>query len=486
VAKVRYRAPAGIDAGDVRVFFRMFNVAATGLEFNGTIYPRQGDGANAAPLLGLAGGEIVSIPFFAEAREADMRNQVDVTNRRTIMGAGAPEATAYFGCWIDFNQTTPRFPLNPTHNGSGGPFGGTLLSVQQLVRNTHACVVAEIHYPLDPIPNGATPGSHDNLSQRNLVVVESDNPGTAATHTVQSTFEIKPSAIPIAVPQAFGHLLQAHGIAAVAELRAARPRLEADELMIRWNDLPRDSRVTLYMPDVDAREVVAAAASRNGPHILSAHDEDTIICRVGDVGYVPVPGPRALNIPGLISVELPPTVTKGQVFTVTIHQVSGLPRKIIGSFQITIPVRTAAEILPRETRKLSVLRYIGQSIPADNRWYEIWQRLLDQIGDRVGGLGGDPDKVHPSPTGEGRPGHEVPPEPGEDKLDAVTGKISHILYDCFGQFEGFVLETCDGEHTFRIRQRGIEKVVLKACRDHLQVTVWFQESKVKRIAINCC
>jgi hypothetical protein len=541
VAKVRYRAPVGIDAGDMRVFFRLFNVAVTGLEFNGVLYAREGNGANAAPLLGLAGAEIASIPFFAEARQADMRTQVDATNRRTIAGAGAVEVTAYFGCWLDFNQTTPRFPLNPPHNGSGGAFGGSLLSTQQLVRNDHCCLVAEIHYPLDPIPNGATPGSHDNLSQRNLVVVESDNPGTTATHTVQSTFEIKPSAIPLIVPQAFGYLPQAAAIpaapavaapaaamaalpaaaarpparrrAAVAEPPAAvaeppvavaqppaplgakafavavppkRPRLEADELMFRWNNLPRDSRVTLYMPDVDTRLIIAAAAARNGPPILKARDSDTILCRIGDVCYVPVPGPRALNIPGLISIELPPTVTKGQLFTVTVHQVSGWPRRIIGTFQIAIPVHMAAEILPRETRRLSVLRYIGLTIPAGNRWYKIWQRFVGQVGDRVRDLGGDPDNVHPSPTGEGRP--DVPPKPDDDKPDFVTGMISRILYDCFGHVDGFVLRTCDGEHAFKTCEPGIEEVVFKACRDNLQVTIWFGEGKmkIKRIAIDCC
>ncbi len=521
VAKVRYRAPAGIDAGDVRVFFRIFNVAVTGLEFNGALYAREGNGANAAPLLGLAGGEIASIPFFAEARQADMRTQIDAINRRTIAGAGAVEVTAYFGCWLDFNQTAPRFPPLPPHNGNGGAFGGTLLSVQQLIRNDHCCLVAEIHYPLDPIPNGATPGSHDNLSQRNLVIVESDNPGSTATHTVQSTFEIKPSAIPLVVPQAFGAIPQAPAVAAgpaalaiapaalpaavaalpgavagrppgmgvlpaaVAELPGRR-RVEADELMIRWHNLPRDSRVFLYMPDVDTRQIVAAAAARNGPPILKARDDDTILCRVGDVSYVPVPGPRALNIPGLISIELPPTVTRGQMFTVTVHQVAGWPRKIIGTFQITIPVHTAAEILPRETRRLSVLRHIGQSIPVGNRWYKIWQRLLGQVGDRVRDLGGDPDEVHPSPTGEGRPGDEAPPKPEEEKFDVTTGEISRIQYDCLGHFEGFVLKTCVDEHQFEACERGIEEVVLKACRDHLRVTIWFVAERVKRIAISCC
>jgi hypothetical protein len=266
-----------------------------------------------------------------------------------------------------------------------------------------------------------------------------------------------------------------------------RPRLEPDELMFRWNNLPRESRVTLYVPDVDARQIVAAAASRNGPHVLTADDADTIICRVGDVSYVPVPGPRALNIPGLISIELPPTVTKGQVFTVTVHQVSGLPRKIIGSFQVTIPVHTAAAILPRETRKLSVLRYIGQSIPASNRWFKIWQRLLAEIGDRVSGLGGDPDKVQPSPTGDAGRGDGIPPEPGEEKPGAATGEISRILYDCLGHFEGFVVDTCEGEHRFKACHKGIEEVVLNACRGHLRITVWFgRDRNVKRISIDCC
>ena len=39
----------------------------------------------------------------------------------------------------------------------------------------------------------------------------------------------------------------------------------------------------------------------------------------------------------------------------------------LGAFQVTIPVREDAEILPSEIRKLSVLRYVQQSIPASSR-----------------------------------------------------------------------------------------------------------------------
>lgn len=80
---------------------------------------------------------------------------------------------------------------------------------------------------------------------------------------------------------------------------------------------------------------------------------------------------------------------------------------------------------------------------------------------------------------------QLPPKPA-DELDAMTGDISRILYDCFGRFEGFVLKTCAGEHAFRACEPGIEKVVFNACRENLRVTSWFRKDKVKRIAINCC
>jgi hypothetical protein len=125
-------------------------------------------------------------------------------------------------------------------------------------------------WPPDPIPNDATPGSHDNLAQRNLLIVELANPGSAATHTVQSTFELKPSQVALQVPQAFG---------AGPDPEPAKSRRESDELLIRWNDLPRSSRALLYLPDVDAHEIVATAGARNGPPVLFARDNATLLCR---------------------------------------------------------------------------------------------------------------------------------------------------------------------------------------------------------------
>ena len=102
---------------------------------------------------------------------------------------------------------------------------------------------------------------------------------------------------------------------------------------------------------------------------------------------------------GLMSVTLPPGVRTGQVYRLSVEQYSGITRKTLGAFQITIPVRTDQEMLPTEIRKLSVLRYIQQTIPTSSRWYSIFERYLDQIAARVRGLGGDPNTVKPSPDG---------------------------------------------------------------------------------------
>ncbi len=44
------RAPAGIEANDARVFFRLFRTVATGFEYQAATYPRIGDGTTAVPM----------------------------------------------------------------------------------------------------------------------------------------------------------------------------------------------------------------------------------------------------------------------------------------------------------------------------------------------------------------------------------------------------------------------------------------------------
>ena len=94
---------------------------------------------------------------------------------------------SFFGAYLDINQSTNRFPN--TFTGDGG-FSGTLYSIRNLLLGNHQCMVVEVVYSGDPTVNGATPGTSDNLSQRNLLIVQTANPGNEITRTVQHLFDI--------------------------------------------------------------------------------------------------------------------------------------------------------------------------------------------------------------------------------------------------------------------------------------------------------
>jgi hypothetical protein len=367
-------------------------------------------------LLGFQSGEISNIPFFATQRvntsATSMEMQTDAPNVKTLTENDGNEFIAYFGCWLDINQTDLHFPIS---NQGDGPFGGgvTRRSIQQLIRGVHQCLVAEVHFDPDGDGNGLiraneTPGGSDKLSQRNLAIVESDNPGGPETHTIQHTFEIKASRF---VPM----LAQAENQSDRAKLLSSS-RFGPDELMIHWDSLPRTSQLTLYIPSITADEILELATLlRLSPHALEKVDEHTIRCLPGDISYVPIPA-REGNIPGLLSIRLPDDVVKGQEFNVLVQQFEGRSRAIIGSFRIKIPVKVAADILALFTRQLSVLRHIALSIPANNRWYPIFTRYVAHTGEKVRGLGGNPDAVEPSPNGDGKtPADGGVPMPGNNK-----------------------------------------------------------------------
>jgi hypothetical protein len=394
IAQVRYVAQ-NLPAADVRVFFRLFTTAATGLDYNsGSTYRRFEGGGNAIPLLGFQGGEVVSVPCFAAARvnttAVSMNQQTDPVNVQTISPGGANEVHKYFGCWLDFNQDDKVIPI--LANSGDGPYVGTnVQSVHDAIRGLHQCLVAEVFFAGDPIPAGATPASNDNLSQRNLAIVESDNPGGPESHTVAHTFELKPSA------------LAAAGFERVAIAASQQRAMPPDELMLRWYNLPEDTDITLFLPQVSASSLLTQIGRTYEAKRLELVDEQTLRCLAGDVTYIPIPALQGPNLAGLMTLILPDTVKQKQMFRVVAHQISGFRqfRRVIGSFQLTIPVSTAANLLEAEIRTLSVLRDIAKGIKPSNRWHPVFARYLDQVGGRVRGFGGDPDRVRASIDGDG-------------------------------------------------------------------------------------
>ena len=196
------------------------------------------------PLLGVDGDEIATIPFFAAARvdtsSVSMDTQTDAPNRRTIKpdSLGA-ETDAYFGCWLDINQPGElRFPDrmvggNPA-NIPGGPFTGmgALLSIQQLVRSTHQCLIAEISY---------SPGSgHDWQRSVGLGQARAAKPHPRARPEPRDAVLAQGAADdrdpPTPVPLAPG----------------SRP----DELMIEWGAIPAGTSADLDLPAASAAEIL--------------------------------------------------------------------------------------------------------------------------------------------------------------------------------------------------------------------------------------
>ena len=308
ICRVHYRAELN-PAPDVRVFFRLFPAMTTSTDFQpSTTYRSGGQPGSKIPLLGIVGGEVVTIPFFAEPRRPATDNlnlQQDPHNIDTLkISAGGNETFSYYGCWLDINQPNDkRFPIQPVP-ANGGPFSGPapLQSIADLIRGTHQCLVAEINFVPDPISAGATTSSSDKLAQRNLSIDHSDNPGPPDTHRVQHTFTIR------------------------ATTANPLPKQGPDELMIDWGATPRGTVGTLYLPGVSASEVMRLADRLYTRNALKVIEPNSVRMEVtGGVTYVPVPPGGIGDLAGLLSLDLPSTVRRGQTFRVVLHQVIDAP-----------------------------------------------------------------------------------------------------------------------------------------------------------------
>ncbi len=504
IAKVRYRAAAQ-DASGVRVFFRMFNAMNSDMSYDTRTgsavqnYRRSSNGS--APLLGIntffsgAGSQIVSIPFFADPRvdtsTASMATQIDPWNTRTIVHAAPTESVEYFGCWLDFNQTEPRLSaaFGPEKDG---PFANRV-SILSLVRGLHQCLVAEVRFQPgagDPIPLGANPASSDRLAQRNLAIVDSDNPGGGDAHLVQHTISIKPSTAP-----------------SDERKDGAEAEELADELVIRWNGLPVDTQATLYFPDFSADEIVELARAKGGDAVtVTRVDEHTVACEVGAISFLPIPAHSRPVAPGLLTLRLPDTVRAGERFTIDVQQHSGTTRvsrsagrvaapareenirgsitlsarKVIGAFQIQVNVSQGKQLTRRVVRNLAVLRYIQTGIPATDSWRPVFDRYVSQTARQVTALGVDPTLV---PASADDPWRRI--TKGRGGRTRLIGKVVEVDYDCFGDFTGFVLSVCGELHRLQSTERAVERIAIRAFRRRLllRVELNHKERRLGRIAV---
>lgn len=491
VARVRLKGIAGTtSAANVKVFFRLWGTQTADTAWDpASTYLSQKDGGD-HPVWPKAPADDHTIPFFATSQQPNFSDPNDPefkkggstgtgANNQTIAIETGDTQWAYFGCYLDLND--------PGNVVNGTP-------IWQAFPGTHHCLVAELAFAGTPIEiiNGVTPTPDGSgwLAQRNLQVTTSDNPGPLSAHKVPQTFAVKPST----PPPATGPL-------------AGRP----DELLIFWGDTPAGSTARIYWPGVSADEVIELANWMYGVHPLRAADPHTIEFEtVKGVTFVPIPVGTAAVYAGLFTIDLPLTVRTGQEFNVVVRRVNkrlraaappppdgpqiatvgkvtagerptqtpalveavAAPRVweryIAGSFQVKIPVSTGAAMRPAEETTLAILKARLEGWSKASPWYPVLLRYVDLIAGRLQGIGGDPSAIQPS-LGGYRPG--LPVGEGSERRQAFTGKVTSIVYDCFGDFCGFVLDTEDGAKRFAAREPEIERIVNRAWAERILTTV---------------
>jgi hypothetical protein len=489
LARVRYQDTQV--APNVSVFFRIFAAQQVASTYDPTTtYRSYKSGSTVVPLLGLQGDEIVTIPCFAAPRVSTsqaLSGQSDPKNTHTInpdpLGA---VVDTFYGCWLDINQPNDlRFPDRMVGNTPAdypyGPYGSfnNLVSILQLVRSEHQCLVCEVAFAPDPIIVGDDPSDTDKLAQRNLTFVSSANPGVDGSRLIPQTFELRPSPNMLKIDQ------------------------KPDELVIDWGNVPSGSMAQIYLPGTTSAAILAWAGKLYTTHNLKAADPQTIEVNTGGTTYIPIPKGSVINLAGLLSVQLPAGVKKGDNYEVVVRQITSddytapviqvlkqgrraaagatmstpAPnqyawRHTIGIFKLGIPVDTKTELRENEERYYAILQFIGSSIPTGSRWYPVFERYLKQVAGRVKGFGGNPGLILPSGTGT-LPGDGIVPEPCDGAgITEVKGKIAGLIYDHFGDFDGFLLEEgCGRVRRFRTRECRLAHALREAWKDRAMVVV---------------
>jgi uncharacterized membrane protein YgcG len=344
------------------------------------------------------------------------------------------------------------------------------------------------------------PENCPQLAQRNMQVTFSGNPSSADSRTIPQTFDLRPSP---AVAATAGQLLD-----------------YPDELMIDWGNTPVGTVASIYWPQVQCIDVVRMAARLYGTNDLSLSDENTLQCTVnGGVSYVPIPSGVSQRLASLLTLVLPDgVVAKGQEFNIVVRRISSRQiqsvvidavkrskarkpttvqrnwRYVVGTFQVKVPVVAERDLRVPEENTYAILLWRFNQLSPVSRWWPVMKRYLDQVAARVTAFGGNPKQILPSPTG-------VPPSSGSGsghghgsgsgsgsssghgsgsgsgsghghgKDIHFTGKVVGLVFDRFGEFEGFILDTEHGEHEFSTMERDVQDLVERVWRERLRITV---------------
>jgi hypothetical protein len=519
IARVRLKGTQGSSgaATGVKVFFRLWGTQTADTEWDPSYTYLSDDPTGLNPQYPVAPSDNHTIPFFATSAQPNFTDPNDPEFKTGgYTGTGANNLTitieqgdtqwAYFGSFLNVND--PSVIVNN-------------VAIPNAFPGTHHCLVAEIAYTDAPIETVGTsvptPESGDQLAQRNLQVTTSDNPGPPSAHRVPQTFDVKPSAPPPTIGPLAGRV---------------------DELMIDWGTVPVGSVAQIYWPAVISSEVLKLASWMYGVHPLTAADAHTIkVKTVNGVTFVPIPQGTGPIFAGLFTVDLPQTVRTGQEFDIVVRRISTRPRRflpnqpppppppqikrarrkpggnidltahgapaslaraevlpvaavddekltyeryIVGSFQVKIPVSTREAMLQAEETTLAIFKARLEAMSPTNLWYPVLERYIGQCAGRVDGLGGNAKNIPPS-LGGYRPSHH----PSKEKIEEFTGKVSEVVFNCQGDFIGFVLEDCCECRSFESCKKDMGELVLRALRERLtlMVVTTRKEHKIVRLVV---
>jgi hypothetical protein len=156
-------------------------------------------------------------------------------------------------------------------------------------------------------------------------------------------------------------------------------------------------------------------------------------------------------------------------------------RYVVGTFQVKMPVSRGDTLLRDEENTLAIMKWRLGQMTTTNRWHPVLERYVGYLSARVDGLGGDSTSIGPSPDG-------APVRDGKGREHCFTGRVCEVVFDCFGEFEGFVLRDCRERRAFRSCEPAMRDLVLRACRQRLELTVYVEEGAdpdIRRVVVTC-
>ncbi len=518
IARVRLTGTQGSSgaATGVRVFFRLWGTQTADTAWDPSYTYLSDDPTGLNPHYPVAPSDNHTLPFFATSAQPNFTSPTDPefqtggftgtgANNLTITVQQGDSQWSYFGCYLNVNDGSVS--VNGVAIPNAFPGG------------SHHCLVAQIAYPGAPIQTvGAsvpTPESGDQLAQRNLQVTTSDNPGAASAHRVPQTFEVKPSGAPPTDGPLAGRpdelmidwgevppgstariywpaVSSAEVIQLASWMYGVHPLTAADAHTIEVRAI---EGVTYVPIPQGTGEWYAGLFTVDLPQTVRTGQEFNIVVRrIGKrpvrVSPAPPPPPPPQPVPQITSKTAPKVAShrhpggnidynpsrpiapahaapaETALARTAARYRPGWERYIVGSFQVKIPVSTGEAMLPAEETTLAILKARREALPRSNRWYPVLLRYIAQIAGRVDALNGDADDIPPSLLG-----YLPKPvrRPCEGDLQEFTGKVCEVLFDCFGDFTGFVLDDCCERRIYESRERQIGDLALRALNERLTI-----------------